>query len=84
VDRVIIGSDVFVGAGAMILKGSTIGDGATVGAGAVVSGEVPTGAIVVGNPARVIGQAPSDARGMDHLDGQATPRRSATSTEERA
>ena len=53
-DRVIIGTNVFVGAGAMILKGSTIGDDATVGAGAVVSGEVLSGAIVVGNPARTI------------------------------
>jgi len=56
-DRVIIGSNVFVGAGAMILKGSTIGDDATIGAGAVVSGEVPAGAVAVGNPARVTVQA---------------------------
>lgn len=53
-DAVIIGANVFVGTGAMILKGSTIGDDAMIGAGAVVSGSVPAGAAVVGNPARVV------------------------------
>jgi acetyltransferase-like isoleucine patch superfamily enzyme len=53
-DRVVIGANVFVGAGAMILKGSTIGPDVTVGAGAVVSGDVPAGAVALGNPARVL------------------------------
>jgi acetyltransferase-like isoleucine patch superfamily enzyme len=52
---VVVGSDVFVGARAIILKGSHIGDQAIIGAGSVVSGVVPSGAIVVGNPGRVIG-----------------------------
>lgn len=47
-----IGSDVWVGGGAIILPGVTIGDGATIGAGSVVTRDVPTGATVVGNPAR--------------------------------
>ena len=52
-----IGSDVFVGARAIILKGVCIGDGAVVGAGAVVTSDVPSRAIVAGNPARVVGWA---------------------------
>lgn len=49
-----IGKRVFVGAGSIILKGVTIGDGAVVGAGSVVSRDVPPGAVVAGNPARVV------------------------------
>lgn len=43
-----------IGTGAIILPGVTIGAGSVVGAGAVVTKEVPEGAIVVGNPARVL------------------------------
>ena len=41
--------------GGVILPGITIGAHAIVGAGAVVTRSVPDGAIVVGNPARVVG-----------------------------
>jgi maltose O-acetyltransferase len=47
-----IGSNVWLGGGAIILPGVTIGDDAIVGAGSVVTGEVPAGATVAGNPAR--------------------------------
>lgn len=48
-----IGADVWIGGGAIVLPGVTIGDEAIVGAGAVVTRDVPAGATVVGNPARV-------------------------------
>ena len=44
-----------IGSNATILAGVTIGEGAMVGAGAVVKHDVPAFAIVVGVPARVIG-----------------------------
>jgi UDP-2-acetamido-3-amino-2,3-dideoxy-glucuronate N-acetyltransferase len=44
-----------IGGGATILPGLTIGQGAMVGAGATVTRSVPPQAIVVGNPARIIG-----------------------------
>lgn len=50
-----------IGANATILPGVTIGEGAMVGAGAVVTRTVPPNAIVVGNPARIIGYANTKA-----------------------
>jgi acetyltransferase-like isoleucine patch superfamily enzyme len=44
-----------IGSGAVILCGVTIGERALVGAGAVVTHDVPDYAIVVGVPARVVG-----------------------------
>jgi acetyltransferase-like isoleucine patch superfamily enzyme len=52
---IVIGDDVSVGIGAVILKGVRIGSGAHVQAGAVVTTSVPEGAVVGGNPARVLG-----------------------------
>jgi UDP-2-acetamido-3-amino-2,3-dideoxy-glucuronate N-acetyltransferase len=43
-----------LGSGAVILGGVTIGEGALVGAGSVVTRDVPAGAVVVGNPAKVL------------------------------
>ena len=43
-----------IGAGAVIRCGVTIGEWAMVGCGAVVVDDVPAGATVVGNPARII------------------------------
>jgi acetyltransferase-like isoleucine patch superfamily enzyme len=45
-----------IGANATLLPGVVIGENALVGAGAVVVSDVPPGAVVVGNPARVIRQ----------------------------
>jgi maltose O-acetyltransferase len=52
-----LGARCYIGAGATILPGSVIGDDAVVGAGSVVTGDIPAGAVAVGNPARVIGDS---------------------------
>ena len=51
---VVFEGDNWIGANAIILKGVTIGYGAVVGAGTVVTKDVPSYAIVGGNPARII------------------------------
>lgn len=54
---VTIGANVWIGGGAIVLPGVRIGDDAIVGAGSVVSRDVPAGATVVGNPARVVSKS---------------------------
>lgn len=50
-----------IGANATILPGVTVGPGAMVGAGTVITADVPANAIVVGNPARIVGYAGAEA-----------------------
>jgi UDP-2-acetamido-3-amino-2,3-dideoxy-glucuronate N-acetyltransferase len=42
-----------IGSGATLLCGITVGENAVVGAGSVVTKDVPPGAVVAGNPARI-------------------------------
>lgn len=51
---VVIETGASIGANATLLPGIRIGKLAMIGAGAVVTQNVPAGAVVVGNPARVI------------------------------
>lgn len=49
-----IGNDVWIGSNVVIVDGVTVGDKAVIAAGAVVTKDVPAGAVVGGNPARLI------------------------------
>src|SRR4051812_46672359 len=59
--RTIVEDGASIGANATILPGVTIGAGAMVGAGSVVVRDVPSRAVIVGNPAGVIGYAGATA-----------------------
>ena len=58
--RTLVEEGASIGANATILPGVRIGRNAMVGAGAVVTRSVPPNAIVVGNPAKIIGYAETD------------------------
>jgi acetyltransferase-like isoleucine patch superfamily enzyme len=54
-----------IGSGATILSNVVIGERAIVGAGSVVTRNVPAGAIVAGNPARVLREVPTETGGSE-------------------
>jgi putative colanic acid biosynthesis acetyltransferase WcaB len=56
-----IGDNVDIGANVVIIGSITVGNNAVIGAGSVVVKDVPEGAVVVGNPARVIRIASMDS-----------------------
>ncbi|MGE8225393.1 WxcM-like domain-containing protein [Stenotrophomonas pigmentata] len=62
-----------IGANSTLLPGVRIGSGAMVGAGAVITRSVPPNAIVVGNPARIVGYV---------TDGKTLSRPTAVSSDE--
>ena len=64
--QTVVGPGASIGANAVILPGVRIGRRAMIGAGAVVVRDVPAHAIVVGNPARIVGYA--DSAPTPHAD----------------
>lgn len=56
VGHITIGNNVFIGADAIVLPNVTIGENVIIGAGAVVTKNIPDNSVVVGSPARIIGE----------------------------
>lgn len=68
-----IGRGASIGSGANVLPGLRIGARAMVGAGSVVTRDVPTRAIVSGNPARIVGYVDTPRRPAEATARQADP-----------
>lgn len=63
--KILIKKNASIGAGAIILGGITIGDFAMVGAGAVVTKDVPSRALMIGSPAKIVGWLNNDGSKMN-------------------
>jgi len=63
--RTLVKRGASIGSGATLLCGVTIGEYALVGAGSVVTKDVPRGAVVAGNPARVMKSVPKKEQHAD-------------------
>ena len=59
---VVLEDNVWIGARVTVLKGVRIGQDAVVAAGSIVTKDVAAGAIVAGNPARIVGTVYPDHR----------------------
>jgi len=72
--KTVVAEGASLGGGSVILPGVHIGRSAMVGAGAVVTRDVPPNAIVVGNPARIVGyvgSTPESAQRTEPAGGDA-------------
>ncbi|MEY4767589.1 MAG: hypothetical protein RL637_228 [Pseudomonadota bacterium] len=65
VGKIKIKNNVFVGHGVIILPGITIGNNVIIGAGSIVTKDIPDGVIVVGNPAKIIGNTEELVRKLE-------------------
>ena len=74
VSRTVVRRMASIGANATILPALEIGAGAIVGAGAVVTRTVPPNAIVVGNPARIMGYVETENLGASENAAALGPR----------
>jgi UDP-2-acetamido-3-amino-2,3-dideoxy-glucuronate N-acetyltransferase len=68
INKTLIKKNASIGAGAIILGGVTIGEFAMVGAGALVTKNVPSRALVIGTPAKIIGWLNDDGSKMEIKD----------------
>lgn len=65
--KTVIRKNATIGAGAIILGGINIGEYSLIAAGAIVTNDIPARALVVGNPARIVGWVNEDGTKMIQL-----------------
>lgn len=59
---IVVGNNVFIGINSIIMPGVCIDDNVIIGAGSIVTKSIPSGYIVAGNPAKIIGTTASYIR----------------------
>ena len=69
--RIKIAKNASVGAGAIILGGVTLGEHSMIGAGALITKNVPSRALVVGSPGKIVGWLNDDGTKMTYIDNNA-------------
>lgn len=68
--KIYIGDNVYIGNNTLIMPGVTICDNVIVGAGSVVTKSIPSGYIVAGNPAKIVGNIESYRERMQYHNFQ--------------
>lgn len=63
-----IGDNTFIGANVSILPGTDIGLNCIIGTGTVLKGKIPNDSIVIGNPARIVGQTQDWAKKKKNIN----------------
>jgi serine acetyltransferase/glycosyltransferase involved in cell wall biosynthesis len=69
-----IGNNVEIGTNVVIIGDITVGDNAVIGAGSIVVKDVPAGAIVAGNPAKIIRMNNKEEKKEQKEEGRNIPR----------
>lgn len=73
--KIAVGNNVFIGNHSIILLNTSIGNNCIIGAGSVVRGKIPDNSVVLGNPAKVVGNVNtvkfffSSSKGLIQTDG---------------
>ncbi|MCS3177396.1 galactoside O-acetyltransferase [Candidatus Bacteroides intestinigallinarum] len=63
---IIVHEDVWIGANVILMEGCHVGRGANIGAGSVVRFKIPPYAVVIGNPAKIVGFSYSPEEVKEH------------------
>lgn len=65
--RIHVADRCFLGAHSILMPGARIGEGSVIGSGSIVTGDIPSGVVAVGAPAKPVKTVEEYVRGKKHL-----------------
>ena len=65
--RIEVADCCFIGAHAILLPGTKVGQGSVIGSGSIVTGEIPSGVVAIGAPAKPVKTVKAYVEGKKHL-----------------